>query len=95
MLSAEDVRHIAHLARLGLDDAEVEMYRKDLSSILEYFTELDAVDTADVAPIGHITGMTNVYREDVAASVSDEERSLIMEQVPQTRSGFVKVKSVF
>ena len=49
-LSLEEVNHIAKLARLQLSDAEKELYRGQLSAILDYAARLQALDTASVAP---------------------------------------------
>ena len=95
ILTDDDVRHIAALARIAVTDDDVMRYQKDLSGVLAYFEELNAVDTSGVAPIGHITGMTNVMRSDRAIETTHAEKDTIMSQVPTTQSGFIKVKSVF
>jgi aspartyl-tRNA(Asn)/glutamyl-tRNA(Gln) amidotransferase subunit C len=48
-ISAEDVRHIAGLARLDLSDEEVERFRGELSKILEYVAQLDRVEATSAA----------------------------------------------
>ena len=63
-LSADDVRHIAKLARLTLSDQEVEKFSKELSSILAYVELLQEVDTKGVEPTAHVTGLSNELRED-------------------------------
>ncbi len=94
-LTQEEVRHIAFLARIGVSDEDVARYQKDLSSVLAYFEELNTVDTDGVEPIGHITGMTNVLREDVAHDADEDTKKRIMDNVPQTRDGYIQVKSIF
>ncbi len=94
-LTREDVRHIAYLARIGLSDAEVARYQKNLSAVLAHFGELAAVPTDDVQPIGHITGMTNVLRSDRAVPCDDATKKRIMDAVPATSDeGYIVVKSV-
>jgi aspartyl-tRNA(Asn)/glutamyl-tRNA(Gln) amidotransferase subunit C len=63
-LTAEQVRHVAALARLALSDDEVERYRAQLSAILEAASALDAVDTSGVEPTGHPRFETSPLRED-------------------------------
>jgi aspartyl-tRNA(Asn)/glutamyl-tRNA(Gln) amidotransferase subunit C len=63
-LSADQVRHIAKLARLNLSDAEVEKFSKELTQILGYVDMLGEVDTAKVPATAQVTGQTNVLRED-------------------------------
>lgn len=94
-LTKEEVEHVAFLARIGVTDEDVVRYQKDLSSVLAYFEELNAVNTDDVEPIGHITGMTNVFRSDMAQDADKDVKENIMKNMPQTKDGYVKVKSLF
>ncbi len=95
MLSTEDVKHIALLARIGLHDDEVPMYQRDLSAVVDFFTELEKLDTEGVTPIGHITGCSNVLRSDEHETFVNTGRDQILENAPDTKDGFLKVKSVF
>ena len=95
MLSKEEIIHIASLARVGLNDQqEVEMYQKDLSAILDYFNQLNELDTDNVDPIAHITGMENVYRSDVSRDYGSIGKQQIIENAPEEKDGYFKVKSV-
>ena len=95
MLSKEDVKGIALLARIGVSEADVEKYEKDLSTVLDFFGELEKLPTDGVEPIGHITGRADVARSDSAESSSVSDCTLLLDNVPETKDGFVKVKSVF
>lgn len=66
MLSGEDVRAIADLARLSLSDDEVNMYSDQLSAILGYFTLLEEVDTETVEATASVLPVRSVMRDDVA-----------------------------
>lgn len=66
ILSAEDVRAIADLARLELSDDEIEMYQKQLSDILGYFQKLNELDTSHIDPTSSVLPLKNVMREDKA-----------------------------
>lgn len=63
-LSTDEVRHIAKLARLTLDDGEVEKFTTELTSVLTYIDRLQSVDTKGVEPLESITGLRNCWRED-------------------------------
>jgi len=93
-LTKQEIKHIASLARIELTEDEEERYRKEMSAILEYVRKLDELDTDGVEPIGHITGMVNVLREDVVLEASDEEKRRIMENIPEKRDGCIRVKQV-
>ena len=95
MLSVDEVKHIALLGRIGLTDEEVPQYQKDLSAVLDFFQELEKLPTETLEPIGHITGRTDVMREDEQESFPKEDRQTILKNAPDTKDGFLKVKSVF
>ncbi|KKU55357.1 MAG: Aspartyl/glutamyl-tRNA(Asn/Gln) amidotransferase subunit C [Candidatus Moranbacteria bacterium GW2011_GWE1_49_15] len=94
MLTKEEIQHIAGLARISLHEKEIEKYQKDLSGILDYFTELQKLDTESVEAIGHITGMRNVFRQDKSSDFGSIGKEEILKNAPETKGGYVKVKSV-
>jgi len=65
-LSREQVEHIAKLARLNLTPAEIEKYTHDLTVILSYIDQLQAVNTEGVEPQNQFIRAENVFREDIA-----------------------------
>jgi aspartyl-tRNA(Asn)/glutamyl-tRNA(Gln) amidotransferase subunit C len=91
-LSKEEVQHIALLARLGISKEEVEIFRLQLSNILENFEILKQVDTADLQPTTQSVTLQNVFREDESqASYPAEE---ILANAPQRDNNYFKVKAV-
>ncbi len=83
MISKEEVKHIAKLARLGLTGKEIEKFQKELSSILDYVEKLKEVDVSRVEPTSHPLKKENVMRKD---EVSKFNKKLI--------DGHLKVKSI-
>jgi aspartyl-tRNA(Asn)/glutamyl-tRNA(Gln) amidotransferase subunit C len=65
-LTIEQVQHIANLARLELTDDELARYRDQLSAILDYFQQLEAVDTEDIPSISSILSAEKSLRTDEA-----------------------------
>jgi aspartyl-tRNA(Asn)/glutamyl-tRNA(Gln) amidotransferase subunit C len=63
-LSADEVRRIARLARLGLTDAEVAALATQLTDVLRYAGEIQAVDTSRVTPTSHACVPEGVWRDD-------------------------------
>ena len=91
-LSREEVLHIARLARLGLDEAEVDKFREQLSNLLEHFRVLQQVDTTGVAPTAQSIALQNVIRDDASqASLSPDQ---ILANAPQKESDFFRVRPV-
>jgi aspartyl-tRNA(Asn)/glutamyl-tRNA(Gln) amidotransferase subunit C len=93
-LTNDDIKDIALLARVSITDTENESYRHDLSSVLHYFEKLQELNTDDVEEIGHITGMTDVYRADAVTESSAEEKAQMMDNVSRQHEGYIKVHSI-
>ena len=94
MLTKEEIINVARLARIGVNDADVEKYQHDLSDILDYFKKLEELDVSGVEPIGHITGMQNKFRNDEQADFGKLGRESIMKNAPEVKDEYIKVKSV-
>jgi aspartyl-tRNA(Asn)/glutamyl-tRNA(Gln) amidotransferase subunit C len=65
MLTEDEVRHVAMLARLGLSDEEVEAMRVQLLDVLDYIAILQQVDTSTMPATAQVITHLNVTREDV------------------------------
>jgi len=63
-LSLAQVEHVAQLAQLALSDEEKELFREQLSAILDYAERLQELDTADIAPTATVLPLENVMRDD-------------------------------
>ena len=91
-LSAEEVRQVAQLARIGLDDDEVEQMRDQLSNILDHFDVLGNLDTDGVEPTGHSVDVESVTRGDVVEdSLSKDE---VLSNAPDREADFLRVRAV-
>ncbi len=74
-LTVDDVRHVAHLARLEIAEADLEQFVSELGDILAYVDKLNEVTTADIEPMAQAVSLVNVLRDD-APRPSDASRSL-------------------
>ncbi len=91
-LSLEEVEHIGELARLGLSNAEKEMFRDQLSAILDYAGMLDRLDTSGVPPTASAISLNNVMRRDeVRSSLPNEEA---MANAPDAQTNQFRVRAV-
>ena len=75
-LSADEVRHVAMLARLAIDEEQVEHLASELSSILEYAEQVGEVAAADVEPMTHPFPLENVLRADAPGATLDRDELL-------------------
>jgi aspartyl-tRNA(Asn)/glutamyl-tRNA(Gln) amidotransferase subunit C len=92
-LTIEEVKHVAHLARLRLSEDELEKLQTDLSHILDHIDMLKEVDVSDVAPTAQVTDLANVMREDeVRQSLPRED---VLANAPHQSDGMFRVKEIF
>ena len=92
-LTREQIDTIAHLARLSLNEAEVPVYQQSLSSILEFVGQLDAAQTAEVAPMAHpLPGLSQRLRPDEITEKDLRER--YQANAPQVEAGLYLVPKV-
>jgi aspartyl-tRNA(Asn)/glutamyl-tRNA(Gln) amidotransferase subunit C len=92
-LTAQDVRHVAELAKLKLTDDEVSRFAQQLSAILEYAEILQQVDTSHVPPTPYVLPLQNVMRDDVpTASLPND---VALGNAPDADDGFFRVRAVF
>ena len=95
MLSKDEVKKIANLARVEISEQEAEKYSTELSDILGFVEKLNEANTKGIESIAHITGAKNVIREDTVVEYSDETKENIVNNFPEKKDRFDKVKAVF
>lgn len=91
-MELSDVRKVASLARLALDDEELLASGKQLTSILEYVRLLDEVDITGVPPMTHPVPAENVFREDQMLASLPREAAL--SNAPKTDGEFFVVPKI-
>ena len=75
-ISKEEVLHVANLAHLEFDEAEIDRFSEQVGKILEYVDTLNQVDTKGVKPTSHAIFLTNGFREDVPKAHLDRQAGL-------------------
>jgi len=91
MLTEEQVRHVAKLARLNLTDEEVKKFAGQLSGVLEYVDILKEVDTEGVEITSQVTGLKNVMRKDEVVKCEATREELLACSELEVDSNQVKV----
>jgi len=92
LLSLDDVRQIAQLARLQINDTEAEQVLAQLRAIFALIDELQAVDTRGVEPMSHAQGVALRLRED---QVSEPDQHQLFQSIaPQAEAGLYLVPKV-
>ncbi|MBC7293717.1 MAG: Asp-tRNA(Asn)/Glu-tRNA(Gln) amidotransferase subunit GatC [Thermoleophilia bacterium] len=64
MISREEVQHVARLARLHLEEEELERLQAELSQIIDYVRQLSQLDLSGLPPTSHAVALKNVFRPD-------------------------------
>ena len=91
MIDRDQVLHVARLARLRLDDAEVERMAGELSTILDHIEKIGELDLDDVEPTSHVIHVENVLRPDEPRPSIPREDALA--QAPDPAEGGFRVPS--
>jgi aspartyl-tRNA(Asn)/glutamyl-tRNA(Gln) amidotransferase subunit C len=91
MIDREQVLHVAKLARLKLDEAEVERMATELSGILAHVERISELDLDGVEPTSHVIALENVFRPDKPRPSWDRDE--ILESAPDPASGAFRVPS--
>ena len=64
-LSEKDIRYIARLGALAVQDDDVKRYQTELGSVFDYIHRLSLADTRGVPPTSHVHGVVNFFRDDI------------------------------
>lgn len=91
-LSRAEVEHIAELAKLNLTEAELDQYAVQLSAILDYIAELNALNTDDIPPTASVLPLKNVLAEDVVEPCLDQKAALA--NAPDAEAGQFRVQAI-
>lgn len=91
-LSADQVRQVAHLARLEIEPGQVEHYARQLSRILDLVSQLSQVNTEGVAPMAHPLSMVQRLRPDVVTEA--DRRHDYQAHAPAVQDGLFLVPKV-
>ena len=93
IIDKDTVKRVAHLARLSLDERELETYSSQLASILSYISKLNEIDTEGVPPTSHaLSTLKNVFRKDILKPSLSVEDAL--KNAPEKEGDFFKVPKV-
>jgi aspartyl-tRNA(Asn)/glutamyl-tRNA(Gln) amidotransferase subunit C len=91
-LTTEDVKRIAHLARIEIGEDEAQSTLKQLSGILGLIEEMQAVDTSGIEPMSHSQDVTQRLREDVVTET--DQRELFQSVAPAVENALYLVPKV-
>ncbi|MEK7544280.1 MAG: Asp-tRNA(Asn)/Glu-tRNA(Gln) amidotransferase subunit GatC [Patescibacteria group bacterium] len=94
-LTSSDLAHIAKLVNLSIDADQYDLFSSQLTAILDFVSRLQEVPTKNIAPTAQVTGLTNVYRDDVVDQPRILTQKDALANAHETHNGFFVVPAVF
>lgn len=92
IITENDVRYIAKLAKLTFEDEEIGRFVSELNSILDYINKLNELDTSNVEPTSHFLDISNVTRPDIPEKKISHEEAI--RNAPEEGYGHFKVPRI-
>jgi aspartyl-tRNA(Asn)/glutamyl-tRNA(Gln) amidotransferase subunit C len=92
-LTLEDVKRVAHLARLAIDEAEARAVLSQINDVFKLIGEMQAVDTGGVEPMSHALDVVQRLRAD-SVTESNQQRDLLQSTAPEVEGGLYLVPKV-
>lgn len=91
-LTPEEVKKIAHLARLGVDEDKLPEYAAEMSNVLDLVAQMNSADTDGIEPMAHPGHATNRLRDDVVSETNLREQ--LQSPAPSVEKGLFLVPKV-
>lgn len=91
-ITNEEVIKIANLSRLALEDKDVEIFGRQLNTIIEYVEQLNRLDTSGIEPTSHVLPLNNVMRDDIHSDSLNRQNAL--QNAPDCTEKFYRVPQI-
>ncbi len=92
-IGKKELEHLAKLTRIDIEPGKEEKLIKDLNAVLDYFKELQALDTENVTPMTGGTDLRNMFRGDTDRESTNQRAGT--EAFPEKKDGYLKIPPVF
>jgi len=91
-ISLDEVRHVARLARLALDETEVLTLQSELNALLGHFGDIQVLEGSGIEPKSHAVAIQNVWSEDIPGLTLPRDQAL--KNAPLSRAGLFVVPTI-
>ncbi len=91
-ITRDDVIHVARLARLTINDDELDLFTSQLGAVLDHAADVEALQLDDVPPTSHPYPLSNVFRDDVVGASLD--RAEVLAQAPAAEDDRFRVPPI-
>ena len=88
-VTADDVKKMAALSMLNIEDSKIEEFRTNLEAILEHVLKLNELDTDNVEPTTYILDQKNIFREDIPDGNKFDKESLLRNAPKKEDDAFI------
>lgn len=92
-VTKEEIKKLANLARVNIEDQELESFSKDISNILDYVQEINNANI-NLNKEGRVGSVFNVIREDIVLNKGDEYTNKLLKNAKSTQERYIKVKKI-
>lgn len=92
LLTADDIKKIAHLARLNVPEDKMTLYTEQLSKILNFATQMNQVDVTHIEPLANPLALNQRLRPDVVTE--SNQREIFQAIAPHVEAGLYLVPQV-
>ncbi len=94
-LTIDEVKKVAKLANLPLSDEELTTLTPQLSAIVDFVSKLQEINISTVPTTSQVTGLENVWREDVVDSTNQLSQEEALKNAPNSHNGMFMVPAIF
>ncbi|MFH1454407.1 MAG: Asp-tRNA(Asn)/Glu-tRNA(Gln) amidotransferase subunit GatC [Armatimonadota bacterium] len=91
-IDKDEIKKLAHLARLHIDDSEIEKYTSQINDIMQFFDVLKKAETADIKEEYSILSSVNRFREDKVSKSQSIKDTL--KNAPDSENNFIKMPKI-
>lgn len=92
-ITLQEIQDLAQMSGLQLDNSEIDSLKSDIDRIIDYIKQLGDLDTSGIEPTYQVTGLENIWREDVIED-SNVSRENLLDLAPDTHLSQIKVPKV-
>jgi aspartyl-tRNA(Asn)/glutamyl-tRNA(Gln) amidotransferase subunit C len=91
-ITIEEVRHVAKLARLDLDESEIFSLQGELNALIGHFADIQGLDASGIEPKSHAVALQNVWVDDIPGPTLPRTKALA--NAPSSKAGLFMVPAI-
>lgn len=95
MLTNDELKRLARLSRVRVEESELDGFRDKIGAVIAYIDKLKELDTEGVPEIANGAGETNTFRDDVIEGCTPAERERLLAAFPRRFGDLLEVQAVF